>query len=201
MNGSLLGKSLGVGLATGVILILVSVIVLIPVSFMMNRYIYHTLGMRIAIGIFCGIFSFPIFILLCALRIIGRWPRTHYFGLVPVYPSYTQEDLGNGWIMPFILKIIYSFRSMLTMTLMDGGKDAYIKAIEVGMNLLDIRTQQEVSISSKTVKVCPGAVCEAFAAATQQVGTIGDAGQWTTEIGKLSETGTRLADMAHSVQN
>lgn len=201
MNWELIGKNVGIGAATGVSIILLSIIILVPISFMMNRYIYHTVGMRIAIGIFSGLFSLPIFVLICGMLCTSHLPQAHYFGLLPILPSYAPATIGTGWIMPFILSVFYAFKSLVTMNVMAESKDAYKHAIESGMNLLT-SAQKTVTIpmipgittKAVSVSVCPGAVCEQFMHAAQQVGTLATEETWATAIAALSATGKSLSE-------
>ena len=196
MNGTLLAYSLGLGLAFGVAVMFVTTAILISISVMMNRYIYHTVGMRIAIGFFCGMFAGPILVLLTGMRLFKWVPRTHYFGLLPLYHAPVSESAGvSGWIMPFILYIFNLIRTLFTIKTEDGGLAAYKATIESGMHILTSPQITATIPGIGNVAVCPGAVCEEFMHAAQQIGTIPHMNEWTTEMNTLERNWTQFASL------
>ena len=144
------------------------------------------------------------------MRIFGGWPKTYYFGLMPLFHSPVQGTV-SGWIMPFIMFFFNLCKSLVTInseeTGTGTGTTAYIKAIEAGMNLVPTTTRpitvlvpvfSNVLGQNKTLTleatVYPGAVCEEFMAAAQQVGTIETLEDWQLEIKNLAAVGTKLTE-------
>ena len=191
-----LAEGLGIGCAVGCCIATAMTLVFIPISFMMNRYIYHGVGMRIAIGIFSGIFCVPIFVVLLIMR--WWWPRIHYFGLMPLQAVGEAKGVEvEGWILPFIMSIFKLFRAPLTLHFETDGENndmsAYKSAIEVGMHLLPENRKTlvvpGVGPAGANIMICPGAVCEEFNKHAVAVGTISKEIAWKAAITQLEGAG------------
>ena len=98
-EGAQFGKALGIGLATGVSSILVISAILIPVTYVMNRFIYHNVWMRIGMGTIAAIGSVFVFLVMLFGKFFGLFSPVPYFGLVPVIEGST----GWGSFMDFLL--------------------------------------------------------------------------------------------------
>jgi hypothetical protein len=91
-EGAQFGKALGIGLATGVSSILVITAILIPVSYVMNRFIYHNVWMRVGMGFVAAVGSVFFFLMMIVGKFFGLFGRVPYFGLMP-----TIEGGSTGW--------------------------------------------------------------------------------------------------------
>jgi hypothetical protein len=99
-EGAQFGKALGIGLATGVSSILVITAILIPVSYVMNRFIYHNVWMRVGMGFVAAVGSVFFFLMMLVGKFFGLFGSVPYFGLMPMI-----EGGSTGWgsIVDFLL--------------------------------------------------------------------------------------------------
>lgn len=98
-EGAQFGKALGIGLATGVSTILVVSAILIPVAYVMNRFIYHNVWMRVGMGFVAAVGSVFFFLIMLFGKFFGLFGSVPYFGLIPVIEGST----GWGSFVDFIL--------------------------------------------------------------------------------------------------
>lgn len=98
-EGTQFGKALGIGLATGVSTILVISAILIPVAYVMNRFIYHNVWMRVGMGFVATIGSVFFFLIMLFGKFFGLFGAVPYFGLIPV----VEGSTGWGAFIDFIL--------------------------------------------------------------------------------------------------
>jgi hypothetical protein len=98
-EGAQFGKALGIGLATGVSSILAITAILIPVSYVMNRFIYHNVWMRVGMGIVAAAGSVFFFLMMIVGKFFGLFNPVPYFGLTPVIEGST----GWGSFIDFLL--------------------------------------------------------------------------------------------------
>lgn len=98
-EGAQFGKALGIGLATGVSTILVISAILIPVAYVMNRFIYHNVWMRVGMGFIAAIGSVFFFLMMLVGKFFGLFGRVPYFGLLPTIEGST----GWGSFIDFLL--------------------------------------------------------------------------------------------------
>lgn len=203
MDTTLLAQSLGTGLAAGMVIMAVASIILIPASYMMNRFIYHNAFMRLLIGILSGAGSFFVFLFLIVKRWRG-WTKAHYFGLIPIFQAGdgTGEDAGK---MAFVSKIIRLFAHPLIMFFTSpDDKAGYEAAITQGLRLMpeDIplvggaqmhipsdltRDRRDIDVDVKS-----GVVCEEFFEAARIAAAIRKKMDWERQISSLSTIGEAL---------
>jgi hypothetical protein len=138
-----IGKGLGIGLAFGFMAALVLTVLSLPPSFMMNKIIYHTWVMRLAVGGYATVLAVFIFPVIIIMRIMGISKRAEFFGLFPVFAE-MPPGKSDTWLSPFI-SVFMALLSPFTWNERSGN---YIKAIEEGMGLM--------------AKGAPGTVNEAF---------------------------------------
>ena len=91
MDWNSVGVSIGNGLAVGFGALSTVNLIGLPISYVMNRYVYHSRGMRILLGIVAAMLSIPI--LLCMLvyqALTGGTgiQKVHYFGYIPILLKY-----------------------------------------------------------------------------------------------------------------
>jgi hypothetical protein len=99
-EGAQIGKAVGIGLATGVSSILAITAILIPVSYVMNRFIYHNVWMRIGMGFVAAAGSVFFFLMMLIGKFFGLFSRVPYFGLTPVIEG---GSTGWGWFVDLLL--------------------------------------------------------------------------------------------------
>jgi len=203
MDTTILAQSLGTGLAAGMVIMAVASVILIPASYMMNRFIYHGTFMRLLIGILSGAGSFFIFLFLIVKRWQG-WSKAHYFGLIPL----RQSGDGTGAIvgkMAFVTKIVDLFMHPLTM-FYTGSDDvtSYKTAIAQGLRLMPediplvegapMRIPSDLTPDRRDidVDVKSGVVCEEFFEAARIAAAIRKKADWEGQISSLSTIGEAL---------
>lgn len=101
MDFNKVAVSLSIGLGIGLAVILVTTIIFLPVSYVMNRFIYHHPVLRLLLGFFTLTVA-PI-----AFFIILFNPAINYFGLMPLFnttPSKSQEE--GGFVLPLFYKCL-----------------------------------------------------------------------------------------------
>lgn len=104
---------------------LVSTMIFLPVSHIMNRNIYHHPVLRAILGVL-ALLLFPI-MFVCTL-FMGK---THYFGLLPLTKMNGGEDNEGGYIMPMLYKILaILLHPFIEFNETDDDKVGYEKAID-----------------------------------------------------------------------
>jgi hypothetical protein len=99
-----LAVSIAIGFVAGISTLLIVSMVLIPVSYVMNRFIYHHSIMRIALG-FVAFVLFPFFFVGMIIMYFTGLRPAHYFGLIPVYLQMTESVEPTG-TFAFLFKIL-----------------------------------------------------------------------------------------------
>jgi hypothetical protein len=97
----MVATALGAGLAVGFITLAGSLMIMLPVSWVMNRFVYHNTLMRILLGVATGSASVFAFILIVAGCLLGFFGKPYYFGLFPTYMS-SGDTAPVGWMAPLI---------------------------------------------------------------------------------------------------
>lgn len=112
----------------------------IPVSYVANRYIYHSKGMRVLLTIVAAILSIPLLLCMLIYQTV-TWgtglAKVHYFGYMPfISQGATSEDKGeSGWFMPLLTPIWTFVRDTLFAGLIEHqdlpeDKDAYLHSMD-----------------------------------------------------------------------
>lgn len=175
MDGRKIATALGAGLASGLIMLSAIHAAALPVSYVMNRYIYHGALMRIVIG-FLGLLAFvPIFLMLMlnaatfgllAPKIGGLFRSQHYFGLFPLSLTSDEAFTVTGWSAP-LFRFFRWFAAPFQMKWDDGAYEEAASAL-----LVD---------PSKNV-----VVNEQLFSAARDLGAIGRPGAWQAGIQALA---------------
>lgn len=104
-------KAVGDGFVNGLTIMGLATLVLLPISFLMNRYAYKSFVKRLMMGVMAFNLAPILLVILVVYRIfsaiVGTWEPTHYFGLVPIWSAtgdVTGADVG-GYILPMFLRI------------------------------------------------------------------------------------------------
>ena len=79
----------------GVVLALIMTAFLLPASYVANRFIYHSTGMRILMMLIAGAGSVLLMLTLCILGWSGQLRKVNYLGLFPMLES-------GGWFYRLI---------------------------------------------------------------------------------------------------
>jgi hypothetical protein len=94
--GSDIGGNISFGLTTGIVLALTTAAVILPASYIMNRFIYHTGPMRTLMGVVAAAGSVFSLVALLAYKAYavsqGQSGTVHYFGLLPIF----LRDMPTG---------------------------------------------------------------------------------------------------------
>ena len=102
MDATILAASLGAGLGTGLTIMSIVSILFLPVSYAMNKLIYHSTPMRIVFGLMTFMLPILSFIIMCVSRVRQGAP-TPYFGLLPTIDG--TFDVGEGYFA-FVFKLL-----------------------------------------------------------------------------------------------
>ncbi len=139
MDGGKIAAAMGTGLASGLIILSVIHAAALPVSYVMNRYIYHGALMRIVIG-FLGLLAFvPTFLMLMlnaatfgllAPKIGGLFKQQHYFGLFPLSLTSDEAFTVTGWSAP-LFRFFRWFAAPFQMKWDDGAYEEAASALLV----------------------------------------------------------------------
>jgi len=162
-----IAKSIGIGLATGIGIVLVLTIFTLPASYMMNSYIYHNWVIRLSMGIYTGLLSAIAFPVMVGLRFTGAWKKVAYFGLFPVVDSEQGMVDDSSWIAP-LFSVIQMLMQPFSWVFDKAG---YVNAVEQGMGLLPLGDK--------------GAVDEQFYEDARMAGTVVDPQKWLALTAEL----------------
>ena len=151
-------KSMSVGFGIGFVVMLMATLVFLPISYTMIRFIYHNWMMRIALGMLAGMGS-----ILSVVVMFLFSPKTHFFGLIPIYQTSPSENTGYfAWLFKLLEFFTHPF-----LMIMDSAEDSvgYQKALE-------------------HLKAKEGAprVDETFFQQTRRIGALRDLQSWRMEI-------------------
>ena len=100
-----LAVSFGIGLVTGISTLLFVTILFVPVSYMMNRYIYHHWTMRLMIGLLCVVL-FPFAFIYMFFASFAGLDKAYYFGMFPLIEQENADGQNErGDTFAFLFKI------------------------------------------------------------------------------------------------
>lgn len=184
MDSHILAASLGSGFAIGLTTLLMSTFVMVPASYVMNKFIYHGPVMRLTLGLVAGACSFFAFLVIAALLVLGKIQPTHYFGLFPVVKT-AELSVAPGYLA-FLLKILYALYHPFIM-FFNGSTDVrgYTSAVEA--LLVKGTPVTKAGPMGVPVQVLKGAVCEEFFEAARRAGTMTT--NWEGYMRELEESG------------
>ena len=195
MDSAVLATALGSGFAIGLVVVFIITVVTLPMSYIMNRFIYHNWIMRGIVGGLSLYVSPFIFLLMLVMRIVGKWDKIRYFGLLPLFADVAEPGQESGWIMSILMKLWGALRApFITHMTSDEDKAGFVAAIEAGFELLPKPTPEklyEVGIPTaeqlKTgntdgwapMGVAPGAVNLKLNALSRGLAAVESSGEWT----------------------
>jgi hypothetical protein len=104
MDYTEVGQRLSSGLVQGFIVAFLSLIVFLPASYTMNRFIYRGTAMRIFMGVLAGMLGFGSFILLLCMRWgWGNDFKIRYFGLLPLITEAPAREVKPTYLESLFL--------------------------------------------------------------------------------------------------
>jgi hypothetical protein len=196
MDSAVLATAIGSGFAIGLVTVFIITVVTLPMSYIMNRFIYHNWIMRGIVGGLSLYVSPLVFLLMVVMRFIGKWDKIRYFGLLPLFADVAVPGQETGWIMSILMKFWGALRAPFVMHMgLDEDKAGFAAAIEAGLDLLpnpektykvrfpDV-TKKGVDMTIGDapnwgeVDVAPGAVSLELNAMTRMLAAAEDSGKW-----------------------
>jgi len=186
MDFNSLTRSVLVGFLSGLSVMFTITIILIPVSYAMNRFIYHGAFMRVILGIIAGVLSVASFVILSILLLSGQLNRVHYFGLMPVIK--TGDPVEPTGYFAFAMKILIVLLHPFYMFYGGGDVEGYKETIRQCLVPADSATM-ETTLGGKTVTATKGAVCEEFFEAARAAGSEKDKAMWHIKMDDIRKSG------------
>lgn len=196
MDSAVLATAVGSGFAIGLVTVFIITVVTLPMSYIMNRFIYHNWIMRGIVGGLSLYVSPLVFLLMLTMRFIGKWDKIRYFGLLPLFADVAVPGQETGWIMSILMKFWGALRAPFVMHMgLDEDKAGFAAAIEAGLDLLP-KPEKTYKVRFPTVKeegkdmtkeaarewgevdVAPGAVSLELNAMTRMLAAAEDSGKW-----------------------
>ena len=192
MDTNNLITAIATGFGLGISTLLFSTITFIPMSYVMNKFIYHAPAMRVILAIFAGAFSLMSLIVIIVKR-LGGMEKVHYFGLLPVWMK-TQDLEPTGW-SAFLFKIFAVFTHPFMMFFLDGDIEPFKKMLEPMLVPKDTKSEQfDILGHEGKVKVYNGAVNETFSRAVRFASSIEKPRKWAEVMQGLQGAGTFIFD-------
>ncbi len=191
MDSAVLATAIGSGFAIGLVTVFIITVVTLPMSYIMNRFIYHNWIMRGIVGGLSLYVSPLVFLLMLTMRFIGKWDKIRYFGLLPLFADVAEPGQETGWIMSILMKFWGALRAPFVMHMgLDEDKAGFAAAIEAGLDLLPkpektykvgIPTAEQLEEKPDTwsrVDVAPGAVSLELNAMARGLAAAASSGDW-----------------------
>jgi len=172
-------SALRVGLSIGVGISLLPIILLLPVSYVMNTFIYHHWSIRLILGLFTSYFPVISLIVVAILRLVSWKPAT-YFGLLPLYTLSEDIELPGGYFT-FLYRLFYA---IIDPFLSHENAAAYKQAIQHFLVAEDSPFQM---FGDK--RVYKYAIPEFFFEASRSAGRIENTEKWTEYMKHLETLG------------
>lgn len=188
--GTDIGGNISFGLTSGIVLALTTAAVVLPASYIMNRFIYHTGPMRTLMGVVAAAGSVLSLVALLAYKAytvgMGTSASVQYFGLLPIFLRAAPSGGGDSFLKDTVPNYLWDMLRDPVSFLYD--KEAYT---EVVTNMVDMYRARAPhlpegitatgDICGATVSVNAGCVSEAFFAEARRIGTLGRE-KWGTDI-------------------
>jgi hypothetical protein len=83
------------GCMIGFAIVFVTTMTVFPISYMMNKYIYHATGIRILVAVAGLLFGVLVFVYAIVMSVLYG-SNVYYFGLFPLYIPMESEQSGGG---------------------------------------------------------------------------------------------------------
>jgi len=186
MDARVMGASLGMGLATGITTMLGLTVVFLPVSYVMNRFVYHVPSMRFLIALLTGAFSIFSFIAIMIMFLTGSWGKVHYFGLMPFVNAFS--GVPEGYFASFFRLINAVLHPFMLFFDAEGDEAGYKNTVREAIRLIEPE-EGVVPPEFEGEPVFKDAVSEAFFKEARGAGAIDDRAAWAAKVESLSEIG------------
>lgn len=188
-------NALGWGISAGLAVAAVPILIFLPASYVMNRFIYHHWALRVLMGGLAGLLPaislFSIFymntfagwglatfslVAVSCMRIFA-WGPAAFFGLMPLVHADSME-LPGGYLT-FLYRIFYALIEPLA-SYVHTEPNAYKEAIQPLLVPED---------SPSNNGIFQQAVPESFFQDSRKAGAIADKAEWTAFMTKLEQSG------------
>jgi hypothetical protein len=190
--GTDIGGNIAFGLTAGIVLALTTAAVVLPASYVMNRFVYHTGPMRTLMGALVAVGSVVSLALLIGYKVYawanGGDVAVHYFGLLPIFMHDSSSDMttGGSFLTDTVPNYLWNmFRDPVSLFY---DKEAYTDAVTTMVDSYRARVPHLPTgitatgeIGGRTVTVNAGCVSEEFFAEARRIGTLGR-DKWGGEI-------------------
>ena len=186
MDFNKLSRIMWVGFLIGVILMLSITIILIPVSYAMNKFIYHGPFMRFCLGIIALMLPVISFVAIGILLLTGQMNRVHYFGMIPMVK--TGDPIEPTGYFAFIMKIFVIVFHPFCMFYGGGDVEGFKDTIKQCLVSEEAETR-EMTLNGVTFEATKGAVCEQFFEAARKAGAENDKALWQAQMNAMQASG------------
>jgi len=187
MDTGALMTNISIGFGLGLTTMLVITVVMIPVSYAMNKFVYHGPVMRLMLGVLAAIFSVVGFIVISGMFISGQLKPVHYFGLAPLI-KISESPIEPTGYLAFLFKILSVFVHPISMFYTEPG-DVTGFEHNIRQVMVSDAVTEDFPWGDGTVKVTKGAVSEAFSLAVNDAAAIAEPAEWSTKMATLSGSG------------
>jgi hypothetical protein len=156
-----IGAGIGTGFAASASILGAVTAFGIPVSYVANRYIYHSKGMRFLLTIVAAILSIPLLIGMGIYQLV-TWgkglAKVHYFGYMPFIsqrPTESTKEEG-GWFIPLLTPIWNFVRDTLFAGFIEhqdlpDDKRAYLQSMDSILLPLEKKGDPLLSVNESVV--------------------------------------------------
>jgi hypothetical protein len=169
-------NALGAGLGFGLVIAAVPIIVYLPASYVMNRYIYHHWSLRFLMGLTIGLLPVVSLLAVACMRIFS-WGPASFFGLIPLVDADSMELPGGYFTI--LYRIFYALIEPFA-SYAHAEPNAYTEAIQPLLVSED---------SPSNNGVFQQAVPESFFKDARKAGKIADKAEWEAFMTKLEQSG------------
>jgi hypothetical protein len=186
MDFARLRNTVWVGFCLGIVTMFGITITLIPVSYVMNKFIYHGVFMRTILGLITGALSIFAFLIISILLLTGSLSRVHYFGLIPMIK--VGDPVEPTGYFAFFMKILTVVIHPLCMFYGGGDIEGYKETISQCL-VSDESPTLDTTLNGNPITVTKGAVCEEFFEAARKAGAEKDNTIWHSKLDALRASG------------
>ena len=189
MDTDKIWKNLVFGIVTGIIVSLTITSICLPMSFAMNRFIYHPPTMRLVLGIFTGIGSILSFAILLIMRITKYIDKPiQYYGM---FPFVGTAEKPTNFLLYIFYAMFHPFQTEITGSTedMNGYKDSIRHLLVPEEDVKKPNMKQTFTIGGQTFDVVKGVVSEPLMVLCRQAGLIdsrNNADDWKKQMAALS---------------
>lgn len=190
MDAQALGTAVGFGLVTGITVMTGITLMFLPASWVMNKFIYHSNGMRVILGLIAAAGSIISLAIILFGRVFGNFKKIHYFSLLPMYAGGPPSTLGD--LLSFRANVVDVVTNPVRF---EFNKDAIVDALQ---GFLVDTSGGPITVGTGTgvpKQIYAGAVDEEFFEAARAAAAmpIKETGKWKDAMTHLTNTGVGQA--------